>query len=77
MYLLTLSSSVTRSNTDTKAVSGSHLNSTSVPLARMYGGPIDKDPVKAIKEHLSFKNTVWQPVNCGDMVVYVRRRLTC
>ena len=77
MYLLTLANSVVKSSGDANIASANHLSRSPAPMAHVYGGALNTDPVKTIKESLTLKGVVWKPVNCGDMVVYVRRALGC
>ena len=49
-------------------------NSTTSPLARMYGGSLQGETVQETADYNAvFGRAEWKPVSCGDIVVYVRR----
>lgn len=73
MYLLTLSNTVAQSTTD--STSRNQPSQSSSPMTHAYGGALEQDPIQAIRGSLTLKGVVWRPVNCGDIVVYVRRAL--
>lgn len=53
------------------------MNSTSVPLARMYGSSLKElDSRSGFNGERRLKRFDWQPVCCGEVTVYVRARVS-